>query len=93
MRESSFQLIDASRLSTRSWGAHAIVYDIRSGETHLFEDTAAEVVKLLRDGPRTQTELLERLDMESDLPLEKPELYLRHLLAELGRRQLLEQCS
>ena len=50
---SSFTVIDASRLHRRTWGSETVVYDDRTGDTHLLGANAAKVLGALLEGAAT----------------------------------------
>ena len=84
------KLVDASCISVRSWNGQIVIYDIRSGETHLLEGSAAWVFARIREAPMAQATLLERMTVSVESPIEEPAQLLRQLLHELNRHQLLE---
>ena len=50
-----------NRLHTRRWGDEAVVYDDRTGDTHLLGSFAIEVFGQLMQAPLSRDALLERL--------------------------------
>lgn len=48
----------AARLRLRRWGEHVVVYDDRSGDTHLLEDPAGRVLERLLVSAAGNDELL-----------------------------------
>lgn len=55
---SSYCILDPQRLHTRRWGDEAVVYDDRSGHTHLLGALAITVLTRLLEGPSSRNELL-----------------------------------
>lgn len=89
-REPLLRLVDSSRLMVRTWDEETVVYDVRSGETHVLDGAAATIFEWFRESPHTRTALLARIRATADTELRDPEFYLGHLLAEFARRQLLD---
>ena len=58
---SCFRVVAPHRLLTRRWGEQAVVYDDRTGDTHLFGALAVDVLDELRRSPLDRDTLLERL--------------------------------
>ncbi len=59
---SCFTLIAPERLHTRRWGDQAVVYDDRTGDTHLLGALAVDVLRQLERSPLDRDALLERLE-------------------------------
>lgn len=57
-----FSIIAPHRLHTRRWGDQAVVYDDRTGDTHLLGALAIDVLGELRRCALNRDALLERLD-------------------------------
>lgn len=52
---------DSSRFLSRYWDDEAAIYDTLTGDTHLLEPVAVEVVAMLRQGHHTSTDLANAL--------------------------------
>jgi PqqD family protein of HPr-rel-A system len=56
-----------ARFRIRTWGGEeAVVYDAASGDTHLLEPLAVELLRLLEDGERESGALLGELETAID---------------------------
>jgi PqqD family protein of HPr-rel-A system len=53
-----WRVMRPERLRLRRWGEHVVVYDDRSGDTHLLEGTAGRVLERLASGVAGRDELL-----------------------------------
>ncbi len=64
----------AANLLTKSWPDGVVVYHIDSGNTHLLNPTAGQVLAFLTDTPADSTTiarlLAEKIDLESNAELE-----------------------
>ena len=64
----------AANLLTKSWQDGVVVYNLDSGNTHLHNPIAGQVLKLLADAPADATTIACRLayqiNLESDLELD-----------------------
>jgi PqqD family protein of HPr-rel-A system len=81
-------------LLERAWETETVVYDPRSGSTHLLDEVGWQILLRLQRGPSTMGELLEHLG--TSLPLELDDAlrdHVRRLLAELGRLRLIDLCD
>lgn len=70
-----WELAEGSRLHWICWDDEYVVFDEGSGDTHLLDLLAAEVLKVLEQGPGAEPALVERvaarLDIEPDAELER----------------------
>ena len=66
-----FKVIAPQRLHTRCWGDQAVVYDDRTGHTHLLGALALEVLEVLQRSPLDRDALLERFDAAERDAVEK----------------------
>ena len=74
----------------RRWGDELIVYDQRCGETHLLQGVVAMLFEWLREVPCTADTLAERLSAERVDGIADTRTFVRQVLNELQRLQLLE---
>jgi PqqD family protein of HPr-rel-A system len=63
----------AARLLTKSWEDGVVVYNLDSGNTHLLNPTAGEVLKYLVQSPAPASTLANQLAAENNLEAD-PEL-------------------
>ncbi|WP_421621977.1 HPr-rel-A system PqqD family peptide chaperone [Alkalilimnicola ehrlichii] len=75
----------------RQWEQRWVVYDHRSGETHLLEGAAGALFQWLHQAPRTEMELIEKCDRDLGQEVADAEAFTEQLLAELRRRQLVKE--
>lgn len=68
-----------------------VVYHSGSGDTHLIDDAAAELLRLLQAGSEAADALAARLAEDGVASAEAPE-YTARLLHELARLGLVEPC-
>lgn len=78
----------AAKLLTKSWEDGLVVYHLDSGNTHLLNPIAGQVLKLLADGPADATSIARQLagqiDLDSDAELDDNVLSLLNHLDSLG---------
>jgi PqqD family protein of HPr-rel-A system len=55
-------------LRWRTWGAHSVVFNPASGDTHLLNASAAAVLRILESRPSSVEELCEELSSRSVAP-------------------------
>lgn len=60
--DSRWRVMRPQRLRLRRWGEHVVVYDDRSGDTHLLDDPAGRVLERLASGAASRAELLALAD-------------------------------
>ncbi|WP_083916889.1 HPr-rel-A system PqqD family peptide chaperone [Thioalkalivibrio sp. ALJ24] len=77
----------------REWAQRWVVYDHRTGETHLLEGAAGALFQWLHQTPRNQRELIEKCIQDWGHEVEDAEAFIEQLLAELRRRQLVWERS
>lgn len=84
-------------LSWKSWAneAETAVFHHQSGQTHLLDELAAWVVKLVDTQPLLKSEIAGQIREEfgADLPDEDVERYLTDLLPRLCRIGIVKECS
>jgi PqqD family protein of HPr-rel-A system len=84
----AWKIGDASKLCWRIWDGECVVFDSRSGETHLLNPLAVEVLQTLEQGPADGSHLTRliastfALEAEPDLARAVDEVLTR--LDELG---------
>lgn len=78
----------AANLLTKSWQDGVVVYNLDSGNTHLLNPIAGQVLKLLADAPADSTaiarQLAGQIDLESDNELDDSVASLLKHLDSLG---------
>ncbi len=87
-----WRAISGFALHWHSWGKEHVVYNTGSGDTHLFNDFAALILKSLQENPATSDELLQ-LCTTSFKHDEREELHsqINELLFELDRLGVVER--
>lgn len=75
----------------REWSQRWVVYDHRTGETHLLDGAAGALFQWLHQAPRSQRELIEKCDRDWGREVEDAEAFTDQLLAELRRRRLVRE--
>ncbi len=77
-----------ANLLTKSWQDGVVVYNLDSGNTHLLNPIAGQVLKLLTEAPADATtiahQLASQIDMESDADLDDNVVDLLNHLDSLG---------
>ncbi|OOG21789.1 hypothetical protein B1C78_16035 [Thioalkalivibrio denitrificans] len=86
----SVTIIPLPESHVRRWDDELIVYDQRCGETHLLQGVVAMLFEWLREGPCTADALAERLSAEQVDGVGDTYTFVRQVLNELQRLQLLE---
>lgn len=69
-----------------------VVYHGGSGDTHLIDDAASALLRLLQTGPQTSLVLSARLVAEGRVAADEAPEYTAMLLQELARLGLVEPC-
>ena len=69
-----------------------VVYHSGSGDTHLIDDAAADLLRLLQSGPQVPEALAARLAEDDRLVIVETSEYTARLLHELARLGLVEPC-
>ena len=87
-----WQLMPGQRLRLRDYGDESVLYNDHSGDTHLLGGSAAYLLELLADGPRTETALLAELGNAVDAGSDGVETEARALLAQLAGLFLIQAC-
>ncbi len=81
----------AARLLTKSWEDGVVVYNLDSGNTHLLNPTAGEVLKCLSQSPAPASIVATRLAAENNLEADAELNYnIDRLLAHLDTLGLIE---
>jgi PqqD family protein of HPr-rel-A system len=70
-----------------------VVYHGGSGDTHLIDDAASSLLRLLQSGPQTSLVLSAQLIEQGRVAAEDAPEYTAMLLQELARQGLVEPCS
>lgn len=79
-----WEIPDPSALLSEEWGDETVLFDARSGQTHLLNALATEALSFLQERAASLDELAQYLATLFEVPLEEP------FAAEI--RRLLEQC-
>jgi PqqD family protein of HPr-rel-A system len=79
----SWQLAEGCRLHWKAWDDEFVVFDEGSGDTHLLDPLAAEVLKVLEESPGKVSELARRVVARLDLA---PDTDLSERVSELVER-------
>lgn len=90
-----WQIISSNQaLYFHSWGNEYVVYNSLSGDTHLLDLTAGQVLLKLQQSPADAIKLAKLV-----APIDQSETYTQHelqlegLLEELSRLSLIEKCQ
>lgn len=75
----------------RQWDDELVVYDQRCGETHLLQGAVTALFLLLCDEAHPIHELAAWLAAEAPAEIDDPEFYVKRVVRELHRLQLIEQ--
>lgn len=90
MQGTRWQAIGGADLLWRAWDDGHVVYNTGSGDTHLLDETAAEVLRALQRGPMDVTALAALVAPVRGYTPEDAEAYALELLKELERLALVE---
>ena len=86
-----WRLTPGQALASREWDGEAVLYNDLSGNTHLLDGAAIDLLQALRDRPDTAAGLAERLadcfEAEGDLVAA-----IDDMLAALAGLDLIESC-
>ena len=71
----NFRMSKPDRLIWRDWGEQSVVFDVLSGETHLFDVVTAAAIQFFEEGVTVDAQKLaekmaDRLELEVDAELE-----------------------
>lgn len=87
-----WQLLSGFRLRWQSWGDEYVVYHSGSGDTHLLDPIAAEVLKNLECASANTSELLDRISISLDIKADGDlAAMLEQLLSEFYKLGLIER--
>jgi PqqD family protein of HPr-rel-A system len=81
--EARWELAQGSQLHWKSWDDEFVVFDEGSGDTHLLDPLAAEVLKTLEEAPGDVPSLIARV--ASRLGIERAPEIERHIRATIQR--------
>jgi PqqD family protein of HPr-rel-A system len=88
-----WQLVDAE-LCTQAFGDQVVVYNDRSGDTHLIGPAQSQVLDRLRRGPASVAEIAQSLYQSLGLtPDDVPETEIERMLAALHALVLIEPAA
>lgn len=76
-------------LQYRLWDGECVLYNDLSGDTHLLDDAALEILLALKRGPATQAELAAVLEAEFDIDPADLDAATGDLLRHLERLYLI----
>jgi PqqD family protein of HPr-rel-A system len=88
-----WRVVPGQRLAFREWDGEVVLFNDLSGNTHLLEGAALDVLHALHDQPGDSAALAQRLaprfdlDDDADLPA-----IISDLIAALARLDLVEAC-
>lgn len=87
----NWQINEHCELHWRSWEEEFIVFDSRSGDTHLLNLVAARVLKKLERGPANSADLAEHIAVFFEIELNQGfESTLKRLLDDFYSKGLIE---
>lgn len=66
-----WRLVPGVSLSWHDWPPHGVVFDAGSGNTHLLEEPAAQVLRAIAARPRSDAELLDMVGADATDPTAK----------------------
>lgn len=83
-----------ARLYWQSWEGEHIVYNSASGDTHLLDPVAAQVLQTLQREPMELATLMREVADTLDIDLDDELLaYMEAALSELGKLELVKEVS
>lgn len=85
-----WQAVDGVDLLWQAWDDGEVVYHRGSGDTHLIDEAAADVLRALGRRPMDVGALASLVGPALDYPEADAEAYVRELLKELARLALVE---
>lgn len=88
---SLWQVSGPAGLAWVDWGEEVAVYHRGSGDTHLLDPLAAELLRALEQRPRSDADLVSLLsEILSPEPERPPEAVVETILGELTRLHIIE---
>ncbi len=85
-----WRVVPGQSLAFREWDGEAVLYNDLSGNTHLLDGGAVEVLLALRPGPLDAATLAARLADRFDADGDALPAAIEDMLAELARLDLVE---
>ncbi|HSH29816.1 MAG TPA: HPr-rel-A system PqqD family peptide chaperone [Thiohalobacter sp.] len=86
-----WQVCGPAGLAWVDWGGEVAVYHRGSGDTHLLDPLAAELLRVLEQQPRSSADLVSLLsELVSPEPERPPSALVEDILGELKRLNIIE---
>jgi PqqD family protein of HPr-rel-A system len=87
----AWKLVEPSELHWRHWDDQFVVYNAASGDTHVLQQPAGEILRLIERSPAESSRLTAELASLLDLPADEDlSLQVERLLQELSELNLIE---
>ncbi|RRQ22855.1 HPr-rel-A system PqqD family peptide chaperone [Thiohalobacter thiocyanaticus] len=91
MSDRRWQVCGRAGLAWVDWGGEVAIYHRGSGDTHLLDPLAAELLRALESGPRSDADLVSLLsELVSPEPERPPQALAETILGELKRLNIIE---
>lgn len=87
-----WRVVPGQSLAFREWDGEAVLYNDLSGNTHLLDGAAIDVLQALRAGPLDATGLAARLAGHFDTDTDELAVVIEEMLASLAGLDLVEPC-
>jgi PqqD family protein of HPr-rel-A system len=92
--DTKWRRVSDTQLIRRAWDDEVVVYHPESGDTHLLNPAAVEMLQVLEQGPASAQALSEHVATRFDVPLdEKLRDQVEETLSGLGRVGLVAKIS
>jgi PqqD family protein of HPr-rel-A system len=92
--DTRWRRVTDTQLIQRVWDDEVVIYHPESGDTHLLNPAAAEMLQVLEQGPASSKALSEHIATRFDVPLdEKLRDQVEETLTGLGRVGLIKKIS
>ena len=89
--ESRWRAIQFPQPHVRKWDGFLVLYDRRSGETHMLEGASVSIFEWLLGAPYRRCDLVEKLSAEYPGQAAGADSLVVHLLSELKHHQLVDE--
>lgn len=91
MSDRRWQVCGPAGLARVEWDGEVAIYHRGSGDTHLLDPLAAELLRALETGPRSDADLVSLLsELVSPQPESPPQAVVETILGELRRLNIIE---
>lgn len=91
MSDRRWQVCGPAALARVDWDGEVAIYHRGSGDTHLLDPLAAELLRALESGPRSDADLVSLLsELVSPEPARPPQALVEDILGELKRLNIIE---